>query len=67
MKDTILSFLRHLLTFGGGFISAKGYVSDSGIETCAAAAVAFAGALWGCIDEYRASKKTQDSTAQAGI
>ena len=56
MKDTILSIIRHTLTFGGGFLVAKGLLSDSTIATAIPAVVTAIGAVWGAYDEYRAAK-----------
>lgn len=57
MKDTILSLLRHALTFGGGFLVAKGLLSDSTLGTLIPAVVTAIGAVWGAVDEYLAAKK----------
>ncbi len=56
-KDTILSIVRHLLTFGGGFLVAKGLVSDSTLGTLIPSVVAAIGAIWGAADEFIAAKK----------
>lgn len=56
-KDTLLSILRHLLTFGGGFVVAKGYLSESLVTQLIGAVPAAVGWLWGAVDEYRAWKK----------
>jgi hypothetical protein len=61
MKDTILSILRHALTFGGGLLVAKGFLSDSTVMQLAAAVPTFAGLLWGAIDEYLAAKKAKEA------
>ena len=59
MKDTILSLIRHGLTFGGGFLAAKGLVSDDTLTALIPAVVTAIGALWGAVDEYLAAKKAQ--------
>ncbi|MBC8009959.1 MAG: hypothetical protein H7067_07670 [Burkholderiales bacterium] len=56
-KDTILSVIRHVLTFGGGFLVAKGVVSDSALATLIPALVAAVGAVWGAADEFLAARK----------
>ena len=58
-KDTILSLLRHALTFGGGFLVAKGLVSESSLGTLIPSLVAAVGAVWGAFDEFAAAKKAQ--------
>lgn len=57
MKDTILSLLRHALTFGGGFLLAKGLLSDATLNAVIPAIVTAVGACWGAVDEYLAAKK----------
>jgi hypothetical protein len=61
-KDTILSLLRHAMTFGGGFLVAKGAISDTTLAQVIPAVVAVVGALWGATDEYLASKKAKPAT-----
>lgn len=56
-KDTILSILRHLLTFVGGLVVAKGYLSESLATQLIGGIPTFIGAAWGAVDEYRAWKK----------
>jgi len=58
MKDTILSLVRHGLTFGGGLLVAKGLLSDGTSAELAGILATAIGALWGALDEYRAAKKT---------
>jgi hypothetical protein len=57
MKNTVLSLIRHALTFGGGFIAAKGFLSEDTVTTLAAAVPSFVGLVWGAVDEYLAEKK----------
>jgi len=57
MKDTILSIIRHALTFGGGFIASKGILSEDTTQSVVAGLVTFIGLIWGAVDEYLASKK----------
>jgi len=56
MKNTVLSLLRHALTFGGGFLAAKGLVGDDTINALVPAILAAVGAIWGAADEYLAAK-----------
>jgi hypothetical protein len=56
-KDTILSIIRHLLTFGGGFLAAKGVVSNDALATLVPSVVAAIGAIWGAADEFIAARK----------
>lgn len=57
MKNTILSLIRHGLTFGGGFLAAKGLISDETLASIIPVIVTAVGALWGAVDEYLAAKK----------
>ncbi len=54
------SFLRHLLTFGGGsvfgFLTANGF-TDSEAEAVVAAVVTLAGAAWSGWEKYKSSKE----------
>lgn len=60
MKDTILSILRHALTFGGGLVAANNGVSEDTAGTVTGAIVALVGVLWGAIDEYKAAKAARE-------
>lgn len=59
MKDTILSLIRHALTFGGGFLVAKGLLSDTALGSLIPAVVTAIGAIWGAWDEYSAAQKAK--------
>ncbi|QYM80273.1 hypothetical protein K0B96_06570 [Horticoccus luteus] len=63
MKDTILSLIRHGLTFGGGFLAAKGLITEPTLATLVPAVVAAIGAIWGASDEYLAAKKAKATPA----
>lgn len=55
MKNTILSFLRHLLTFAGGAVVANNpSISEANVSTTTGALIALAGAAWGMYDEHKA-------------
>ncbi len=45
-KDQLLGILRHVLTFGGGLIVAKGHVDNATVETVIGALVTLAGSVW---------------------
>lgn len=62
-KQTVLSIIRHLLTFGGGLLAAKGLLSEDTITTLAAAVPSFVGLIWGAVDEYIAEKKEAKASA----
>jgi hypothetical protein len=58
MKDTILSILRHALTFGGGILVTKGLLSEATSLELIGSLTTTIGLAWGAIDEYLAAKKS---------
>jgi hypothetical protein len=50
-KDMLLGFIRHLLTFGGGFLATKGVASTSNIELGIGAIVTLIGVVWSIWDK----------------
>jgi len=61
MNNTIQSIIRHILTFGGGILVARGLVSETVMTELAGALSGVIGLIWGAFDEYKAEKaaKTQ--------
>lgn len=57
MKNTVLSLLRHALTFGGGYLLAKGIITEATLGEVISGVLALTGALWGAYDEYKAENK----------
>jgi len=45
-KTQILGIVRHLLTFGSGFLIAKGKLDITGAETIIGATLALIGSVW---------------------
>ena len=45
-KTQILGVIRHVLTFGGGFLVAKGTVDESTAAQLTAAIITVIGSLW---------------------
>jgi hypothetical protein len=45
-KETVLGIIRHILTFGGGALVAKGYIDEMGLEEAIGAIVALIGFAW---------------------
>ena len=56
MNNTILSIIRHALTFVGGLLVTKGLISDGTANEVAGAVTTTIGLLWGAVDEYRAEQ-----------
>lgn len=44
--DTILSLTRHLITFGGGFLVAKGYINADDLNSGTGAIVTLVSLAW---------------------
>lgn len=44
--DKILGIIRHVLTFGGGYLVAKGYVDEASVQDIIGGVVAIVGAVW---------------------
>lgn len=59
MKDTILSIIRHILTFAGGLAVAKGIGSEETWVALAGSVPTTVGLIWGAFDEWKASKATK--------
>lgn len=49
---TCLGFLRHLLTFGGGYLVANGKISDPDLQEYVGIIITVTGALWSAWDKY---------------
>lgn len=49
--DQIASILRHILTFGGGFVVAKGWISAEALPGVVGALVTIAGVIWGVVNK----------------
>lgn len=50
-KDAILGFVRHLLTFGGGFLVASDYLPAEQLDVVVGAILTLVGATWSAIDK----------------
>jgi hypothetical protein len=51
MNPMLFGLLRHVLTMAGGYLVAKGYVSEGDVETIAGATIALAGVAWSAFDK----------------
>ncbi len=65
MKDTILSVIRHVLTFGGGLAVSAGFLTDHTVAALAGGIPTFIGLLWGALDEYRAARAAKAAKTNA--
>jgi hypothetical protein len=62
-KDTILSLIRHALTFGGGIAVGKGLISGDALATLIPAVLAAVGGVWGAADEFLAARAAAKAKA----
>lgn len=53
--EQISSILRHILTFGGGFIVAKGWIDTETMTGIVGAIITIGGAIWAMINKTPAS------------
>ncbi len=65
-KDTILAIIRHLLTFGGGLLSAKGLTDSGEVEAASGALITLVGVVWS-IFEKRARAKAVAATKETVV
>lgn len=57
--EKILGIIRHLLTFGGGFLVAKGYIDEASVGELVGAIVTVIGTVWSIVaksDKFPAIK-----------
>ena len=45
-KDQVLGVIRHILTFAGGFVVAKGFADEALIQEAIGGLVTIIGAIW---------------------
>lgn len=57
-QDAILGIIRHLLTFGGGFIASTGWASGDEITAGIAALVTLIGLIWSIMQKRKAPIST---------
>jgi hypothetical protein len=53
--EQISSILRHILTFGGGFVVAKGWISETLMLEIVGAIVTVGGAVWAMFNKTSSS------------
>jgi hypothetical protein len=46
MQEKVLGIIRHILTFGGGFLVAKGLVDLASLDSIIGAIVTLTGSIW---------------------
>lgn len=55
-KESILGFVRHVLTFGGGYLSADGLATGDEITAGVSAIITLAGLVWSILDKRKNAK-----------
>ena len=50
-KEKVLGIVRHVLTFGGGFVVAQGWAGGAEMEAIVAGLLAAAGVIWSVLDK----------------
>ena len=50
-KDTILGIVRHILTFVGGYLVAKGIFNQAMLDAAVPAILTLGGVIWSAIDK----------------
>ena len=53
--EQISSILRHILTFGGGFVVAKGWISAEALPGIVGAIITVGGVVWGMFNKTSAA------------
>lgn len=66
IKETVLSLLRHALTFVGGYYVGKGIISNDILQDLIVTVPAAIGAIWGAVDEYKAANAKTETPVVAG-
>lgn len=59
MKETLLGVIRHILTFGAGFLASSGLIAGADVETAVGAIMALVGLVWSAIDKKRQAAKVE--------
>lgn len=50
-KDQVLGLIRHVLTFGGGILIAKGLVSEAASTEIIGAVITLVGSVWSVLSK----------------
>lgn len=64
-KDAILGVIRHLLTFGGGYVAAQAYASSDEITTGVSAVMTLIGIVWSVVEKRQSVEADDDNAAGA--
>jgi hypothetical protein len=53
-QQQVLGIIRHILTFGGGIVVAKGYADDTAVTEITGAIITLIGAIWSIVAKNKA-------------
>ncbi len=56
-KESVMSILRHVLTFGGGLAVANGVIDEASMLELVGAAVTIAGVAWSLREKKKLAEK----------
>jgi len=59
-KDAILSLIRHILTFTGGILVARGIFSEAAFIDISGSLLTLIGTTWGVVDEHLAANSNSE-------
>jgi hypothetical protein len=60
MKEQILGLIRHILTFAGGLVVAKGFIDQTQETELIGAICAIIGTVWSILSKKNAAPVTSD-------
>lgn len=60
-KATVLALIRHIITFAGGFLIAKGLAAEELISELAGGVTATVGVVWEIIQNSKNQKKIEEA------
>lgn len=63
MFETFKGVIRHILTFGGGFLASSGIIPESDVDVLVGAVVTLIGIVWSAIDKRSAKDKLDKAIA----
>lgn len=55
--DVISGLLRHLLTFGGGYLVTNGTLTDGDVQAITGGVIAIGGVLWSILNKRSVAKR----------
>ena len=62
-NETVMSIVRHILTFGGGLAVGKGWMDEGTMTQVVGAAVTLVGAIWAIVNKKKLVNMANSSTS----